>query len=198
MSITGKRRSAGFTLLEMMMVLVVLGILVALGAPSMAEILRRNALDSMLADLRSSLSFARSEAINRSRLVTVCQSDDGERCTSDDSGNWSNGWIVFVDPSNAGVVDDGEEILRSHGALAAGTTASLNNVIQRDFVQFDRNGFIGDDGAAQGLFVLCQAGGEARHARGLLINISGRVLATRDSNNDGIHNSSQETNLTCP
>ena len=53
---------------------------------------------------------ARAEALRRNRTVVLCRSDNLTDCASGDV--WT-GWLVFVDADNDGVVDSGEEILKT-------------------------------------------------------------------------------------
>lgn len=91
------RRMAGFTLMELMIAVAVLAILVGIGIPSFQDMIRRNRLATQTNALVSALSVARSEAVKRGMLVTVCPANDEQ---NDCSGlaNWSeNGLIVFSD-----------------------------------------------------------------------------------------------------
>src|ERR1700759_4977585 len=100
----------GFTLIEMLMTIAVAAILMGIAIPSFRYITNANRIASELNGLLGDLQFARSEAIKEGRTVTVCQSGDGATCTN--STSWQGGWIVFSDPTNLGVVDTGETILR--------------------------------------------------------------------------------------
>lgn len=59
------QEQTGFTLLELMLTLTVLGVLISLAAPSMQEMLTRNRLKSAAQALAEDLQWARSEAILR-------------------------------------------------------------------------------------------------------------------------------------
>lgn len=76
------------------MALVVLGILVALGAPSFASVINSNRLAAQVNDLVADIQLARSEAVRRNHTVRLCRSTDGSTCATG-SGEWS-GWVVMV------------------------------------------------------------------------------------------------------
>ena len=115
-SFTARRRSAGFGLLEILVVLGLIATLAALAAPSLNGLwLRRSvqaAGEALVADLRR----ARSEAIQRGAIVAVCASADGQACSA--SPAWRDGWIVFVDTDANRRRDSGEELIRVQSRLA--------------------------------------------------------------------------------
>lgn len=79
-------RRAGFTLIEMMMVVAILGIFAGLAAPSMADLLASAAVKGAAGDFYSSLIAARSEAIKRRTSATVAPV----------GADWRTGWTVTI------------------------------------------------------------------------------------------------------
>jgi len=125
-----KKRMHGFTLLELMVVLVLVGILLGIGVPSMGNFIRNSRMTSSANDLIAALHLARSEAIKRRVSVTACASanplaadEDDVACVTTGTAsrqlNSANGWIVFVDGNGDGVRDAGEELLQQRGPLPA-------------------------------------------------------------------------------
>jgi type IV fimbrial biogenesis protein FimT len=88
-----KRGYRGFTLLELMFTLTVAGILLGVGVPSFFEIIRNNRAAANINELSTAFAIARSEAIRRGAMVTVCRSSNGTAC----GASWADGWIAFVD-----------------------------------------------------------------------------------------------------
>ena len=78
-----RRRSAGFTLVELITVLAIMGVLAALAAPSFSEMIARQRLRTGAFDLVADLLLARSEAIKRGENVTVTP-----------GATWAMGWTV--------------------------------------------------------------------------------------------------------
>lgn len=83
-------KQQGFTLAEMLVVVAVLGILAAIAAPNLADMVRKQRIKTASFDVFSTLNLARSEAIKRNRSVTV-------RPTSSD---WSRGWQIADSAGN--------------------------------------------------------------------------------------------------
>jgi type IV fimbrial biogenesis protein FimT len=79
------RRAAGFTLAEMMIVVAIIGILAAIAAPSMAEMIRAQRLRTAAFDVFAALSLARSEAIKRNVAVTILPNA---------APDWAQGWVI--------------------------------------------------------------------------------------------------------
>ena len=86
--------SAGFSLIELMVVIAIVAILAAIAAPSFRELLQKNRLSSASSALQVSLGLARSEAVKRGAdaMVTVVANHT--------AGDWTQGWTVFVDKTN--------------------------------------------------------------------------------------------------
>lgn len=89
------KKNTGFTLVELMITLAIVGILLVVGVPSLKSFMQSNQLVAASNELVSAIHVARSEAIKQNAAVTVCESSDGKNCAT--SGDWKNGWIVFVD-----------------------------------------------------------------------------------------------------
>ena len=113
-----KRAQAGFTLLDLLTTIVVLGILLSVGIPSFATIMRNNRIAASTNELVTALTYARSEAMKRGDVVTTCSSDDEDTCAGDN--NWGTGWIVFVDLNQDGARDVNEQLLQVWPAIGGG------------------------------------------------------------------------------
>ncbi|MEO8001073.1 MAG: GspH/FimT family pseudopilin [Arenimonas sp.] len=116
------RNARGFSLLELMITLTLLGIMIMLAVPGFEAISNVNRLSGTSNELLTSMQVARMEAIRRNARVVICRSanpESGAAATCNTgAGNW-DGWIAFVDdggatPANArnGTRDAGETVLR--------------------------------------------------------------------------------------
>ncbi|HAT42066.1 MAG TPA: hypothetical protein DCS87_10135 [Rheinheimera sp.] len=104
------RHLAGFTLMELMVVLAIIGIGMLVAVPSYQGMVERNRLSSQVNEFQTAFNYARSEAIRLNTYVVLCQSIDGTVCSSPTSGVWA-GWLVRT----AGAAPGGETgpVLRS-------------------------------------------------------------------------------------
>jgi type IV fimbrial biogenesis protein FimT len=91
----GKSLFSGFTLIELMIVLVILSVILLVAIPGFSEINLKTRLKSYANDMVTSAYLARGEAIKRNGEVRLCISTDGTTCLG--SGNdWEQGWIVIA------------------------------------------------------------------------------------------------------
>ncbi|ABM38208.1 GspH/FimT family pseudopilin [Polaromonas naphthalenivorans] len=85
----------GFTLIEVMVSLAILGILAALAAPSFSETIKRYRVNAIKDDLIASMQAARSEAIRRGTSITLIRLP-GCGAEANDTDIWSCGWLTVV------------------------------------------------------------------------------------------------------
>ena len=97
-------RQRGFSLVELMVTMVVAVILLAVAVPSFRDLIRRNQVGSASNTVLASLDYARTEAINRSQLVSICPSADGASCSAG-SKAFEPGWLIYTYPSGAASVN---------------------------------------------------------------------------------------------
>ncbi len=110
-----KSGQAAFTIIELMIAIVVLGVLLALAAPNMRDLILRNRLTAQTNDMVAALQLARSEAIKRGVPVGACASGDGTP-PCDATADWRGGWIVWVDANFDNATIAAADVLRVQSA----------------------------------------------------------------------------------
>lgn len=173
-------RSFGFTLIELMVTVAVMGFVLAIGVPAFKDTLRNAQLTAGINEFVASLNYARSEAVKRGVYVTV-----RKKSTSSTVG-WESGWNVFTDVDANGVNDSGiDQILRTYPPLKTSLTLRGNNNFTNR-ISFKPSGESNNFGS----FALCDITENApptkRTARHLTVSILGRISLTKDVDNDGI------------
>lgn len=90
-----RRRWAGITLVEQVMVIAILAVLAGMASPSLAGLVRRGRVQSAQMEFMEALGYARSEAVLRRMRVLFCPTRDGVQCS--DENRWDGGWLVGID-----------------------------------------------------------------------------------------------------
>ncbi|WP_443191154.1 GspH/FimT family pseudopilin [Pseudomonas indica] len=71
------KTSSGFTLVELMVIVAILGIFAGIAVPSFTDLVKRNRLQSASEEFYGLLQYARTEAVSRGRSITVTRNKDG-------------------------------------------------------------------------------------------------------------------------
>ena len=108
------RLTQGFTLYELLITLLLIGLLAGIGLPELGKLVARNRISTEINALFHAIHLARKESIMRRQVVSICPSRDGARCTPD--RDWSGGWIMFNnrDRDEPPQIDPGEPVLQVH------------------------------------------------------------------------------------
>lgn len=150
----------GFTLIELMVTLAILGILLAVAAPSFRDLLTSNRAHSISMEFSGALMHARSEAVRRATRITVCKSANTENasptCTTAGGTSWANGWLVFTDGGTAGTVDGTDQRLKvGQPAIQTGSISS-SDANFANYISFDSRGAVViSGGATTTTFAIC-------------------------------------------
>jgi type IV fimbrial biogenesis protein FimT len=103
-----KLGSSGFSLIELMIVIAIMGIIAALAVPSYRDMLARNRLKQAAEGLKSDLQWMRAESIKQSCNL---------RASFTEGANWS--YQIYIPPAAAGSACALQHV--SHGCPAAAT-----------------------------------------------------------------------------
>jgi type IV fimbrial biogenesis protein FimT len=150
------RASSGFTLLEALVVIAIIGILASAAMPSMGRMIKDQRVRNATQDFYASLAFARSESIKRGADVVINPAT---------AANWSNGWTVA---DNGGVTLKTQNQIT--GVAATGPTS----------LTYRRDGRLSDTTAQT--FVITSSTDTTITARCIRIDPSGRPNIKVDTN----------------
>ncbi|MDH5454526.1 MAG: GspH/FimT family pseudopilin [Gammaproteobacteria bacterium] len=121
-----KRNQNGFTLYELLITMVIVGVVLTFGVPNMLAFNQNGRMTSAANDLHSSFHLARSESGRAKTNITVCASANALATTANCGGTWDQGFIVFVD-EDGDINRSGanETVLQAHGPVAEGITIAV-------------------------------------------------------------------------
>lgn len=161
----------GFTLIELIVTIAIAAIVLAIGVPSMQNIIIETRLSGHVNQFIAAATFARTEAIKRGRPVTICRSVKAEsgtdKCITTASGDngssdWGSGWIVIVPSENL--------VLHRQGALPAKIYAEAKPTTLRSITY---NSFGGPAGSMAGARLVFSYNGD--FDRAVCISRTGRI-----------------------
>lgn len=159
------RHSRGMSLFESLICLSVLSIVASLAIPVFSGTLQRNRQQLAIQQLRETVNFARTIAINDHGSVSVCHAPAGD---CDSSSIWSVTTRVFRDRDRNGLQSAEEPTLLT-SQLPKGMYWRWNNFRTLPHLTFLHSGITD---ALNGSFILCQ--GTEPRAR-LVLNKAGRI-----------------------
>ena len=167
-------RQNGFTLVEMMIAVTLLGLLLSIAVPALDQFTANARQTSTINDFVASIHLARSTAVTTNSRVTFCASSNQRTCGA---VPWDQGWIAFSDRNNNGFVDGDDAIVSASQGNDDVEIASGEFGLS---LQFRPNGRVVNAGAngAVGQFTVCDRRGD-KYAKVLIIDLSGRPRVSK-------------------
>jgi type IV fimbrial biogenesis protein FimT len=165
----------GFTVLELMIALAVMGLSLVMALPSLQKFSRAQVMKSAVRQLHTDLETGRSEAILRNAQVIACPGSPAAGCLG--SSDWTAGWIVFADENSDTKRQHHEPVIR-HGQGHPRLKITFSP--GRQHLRF---GSDGSTPGSNGSLVICGSGGP-EEARKLVISNIGRIRRGTATNVD--------------
>lgn len=173
---------AGFTLVESLLVLVILGILSIIAVPSFQQMLASHRAKTQLQSLFHHIMLAKSKALESQSVISVCPKGPELTCGK----NWQSGWFVFQDEDASGSRDDNEPLIQESSDIHPSDTLQWRGFRRRAVLQFGPDGYLKD--LTAGSFHYCARTHQEKWVkRALVLNVYGRARFSSDVNGDGIH-----------
>lgn len=171
-----KSSQQGFTLLELMVTIAIVGIIAVIALWDSSDLLEKDRAESYLQELKRNISFARAKATSSDSLVVVCSGnasriENNQRvpCLND----WNQGSVfVYFDSNQNGVYNPrvGDIILRVMKELPTNSRLQFSG---GSSLIFDTSGMIT---TTAGAFIYCPSKADGDNNKELTVTQSGTAL----------------------
>lgn len=161
----------GFSLIELLISMAVLGILLALAAPALQTQVQTWRLRAVTWELLQSFALARHVAIEQQKAVLITAKN----------GQWQQGWSLVIDENNNGIAESHEPTVRHSPRLTDGIRLSGNTPVSK-MVRYTANGTTETLGGAfqAGTLTLCYPT-SGLPVRRLILSATGRFRVEIDA-----------------
>ncbi len=183
----------GFTLIELLAVLSIIGIITSFGLPAFFNILENQKATSTTHQLYRYLNYARTEAISKNQVISVCGSIDNKTCSK--KKDWSDqSVLIFIDNDQDGQIGKDNQIIKTTNFRLEPESLIWRSFRNKSYLQWLPSGMTHYQ---NGNFTYCPPSKNPRHAKSIIMNAAGRMYFGSDKNNDGIPEGRNGKNIQC-
>ncbi|GGZ99570.1 hypothetical protein GCM10008090_05230 [Arenicella chitinivorans] len=148
-------RLRGFTLLELMITVALVGVVTTIAVPSFGTLITNTRISTKASALHTALYQARTHAITHHEIVTVCAAADASMTECEPNRhanmNWRYGWILYADANGNNRLDSSDQLIRTYDG---------DDGVRVTFNQRGRLRFFADGHARSAGFYVCSANSE--------------------------------------
>jgi len=181
--------SAGFTLVELLVVIALISLVANYAIPSMGKLVDNSRRHAAVSDMITLLNLARNSAITEQNTVTMCPLDETNACTHD----WNTRPItVFRDPDSNRVLANSSDIIRISQVVEGGEWDA--NTSNRPYFRFFATGMAS---YAIGNMIWCPDSKDEHLAAQIVVNMGGRLRLSEDQDGDGVVEDANGNTVSC-
>ena len=184
-------RLHGFTLIELVAVLAIVGVLIGVMMPSMAKLHARSEATTSINWMITAVNFTRHAAINFRTTATLCPHNKlPERC----GGDWHGNLMVFADHNRDGKFNGQDYLIHEVLAQNVSGTFKWRSFRNRQYLQMTPLGYTNYQ---NGNFTYCTENQSPLLARQIVINVQGRARVVHTRDPDGVRTDRKGKPLRC-
>jgi len=189
MSISTDPQGNGFSLVEVLVCIVLLGIVASFSAPNLSRWILDSRKSAIFNELHGFLAFGRWAAVTEKSLVTICPLDSSSTCVDD----WNRPIFAFVDADKDRRPDNA--IILKQLALDLKGFSLKSRTAGRGYFRFNAEGAAH---GSMGSLLLCPEDKKLETMAYMPVNLAGRFRVEDDQDRDGIIKTASGTKLSCP
>ncbi|MGH1485087.1 MAG: GspH/FimT family pseudopilin [Cellvibrionaceae bacterium] len=163
-----KRITLGFTLLNLLITLSIVGILLSTGIPGLSTLLANSQANNAYQRLFTLIQFTRIQAVNYQSQVIICPTVNKKTCIS----NWNQPLMVFVDINDDKTKNANELLLQSFSKMQKDEYINWKASGELHYLRFKPDGSTGNQ---NGRLTYCLKKGEDTYARQIVMYRTGRA-----------------------
>jgi type IV fimbrial biogenesis protein FimT len=152
------KKSMGFTLVELLTTVAIVGISLGIGLPNLQSFMQDNQQLNAINEFHSFVTYARNEAVVRNTNVKLCVANATSSGCDTTNTNWANGYVVMA----------GSTVLKVHDKLPGQQTIRSDNSAGNSLI-FSGNGMLNTVGSLN----FCD--GHSTTARSMIINMGSQM-----------------------